>query len=54
MHARRRLKLKRNYKFQMYSDPLKGHSLQPVPGNEAALNPHLALPGNYLTVSPLS
>ncbi|KAK9905588.1 hypothetical protein WJX75_002584 [Coccomyxa subellipsoidea] len=43
--SRRRLKLKRNYKFQMYSNPLKGPPVQPTPGNEAALNPHLALPG---------
>ena len=43
--ACRRMKLKRNYKFQMYSNPLKGLPTQPTPGSEAALNPHLALPG---------
>ena len=41
----RRLKLKRNYKFQMYSDPQKGPPAQPAPASEAALHPHLALPG---------
>ncbi len=44
MRACRRMKLKRNYKFQMYTNPLKGLPTQPTPGSEAALNPHLALP----------
>jgi hypothetical protein len=45
--SRRRMKLKRNYKFQMYNDRIKGQPPQPPPqnGSEAALTGHLALPG---------
>lgn len=45
--SRRRIKLKRNYKFQMYNDPVKGQQGPQPPhhGSEAALHTHLALPG---------
>jgi hypothetical protein len=43
--SRRRVKLKRNYKFQMYHEPAKGPPLRPSHGSEAALHAPLALPG---------